>query len=135
MCLNLSHSDIQREITLTVSIEEGDANGRVLQKTEIEPITTNSSFAEADFGPIDDTLDIVFTPNTGLQGCFLVNIIDDDILEDTEFFLLSILPTNDSAVVLDNTVLNVGIENDDSKQSHIFAEPCFSYQPISNHQM
>ena len=32
VCLNLSHSDLQREITVTVFIEEGDANGRVLQK-------------------------------------------------------------------------------------------------------
>ena len=93
------------------------------RKTEIEPITTNSSFAEADFGPINDTLDIVFTPNTELQECFLVNIVDDDILENTEFFLLSILPTNDSAVVPNNIVLNVGIENDDSKQVNILQSP------------
>lgn len=60
-------------------------------------------------------MDIVFTPEAGPQECFPVIIVDDDILEDTEFFLLSILPTNDSAVVLHNRVLNVGIENDDSK--------------------
>ena len=29
VCLNLSHSDLQREITVTISTEEGNANGRV----------------------------------------------------------------------------------------------------------
>ena len=41
--------------------------------------------------------------------------MDDDILENTEVFHLLILPTNDSAIVLQNTILSVGIENDDSK--------------------
>ena len=49
--------------------------------------------------------------------CFPVMIVNDDILENTEVFRVLILPTNDSAILFDNTVLNVGIENDDSKYS------------------
>ena len=49
--------------------------------------------------------------------CFPVMIVNDNILENTEVFRVLILPTNDSAILFDNTVLNVGIENDDSKNS------------------
>ena len=46
-------------------------------------------------------------------------IVNDDILESTEVFRVLILPTNDPAILFENTVLNVGIENDDSKHSFL----------------
>ena len=74
------------------------------------PYHTGSDFS-------NDNLDVVFSPdNTETRQCFDIVIENDSILEDTEVFHLSILPTNDSAVLPRNTVLNVGIENDDSKQ-------------------
>ena len=62
-----------------------------------------------------DTFNITFSSQSGPRQCFSVNIVDDDILENTEVFHLSILPPSDPAVVLQNTVLSVAIENDDSK--------------------
>ena len=43
--------------------------------------------------------------------------MDDEILENTEVFHLFILPPSDPAIVLQNSVLSVGIENDDSKSA------------------
>ena len=68
-----------------------------------------------DFVPII-TQDLIFMGSTG-QICFPVMIVNDTILENTEVFRILILPTNDPAILFDNTVLNVGIENDDSKLS------------------
>lgn len=47
--------------------------------------------------------------------CFTVVIEDDDILENTEVLRILILPTNDPALSFEETILSVGIENDDSK--------------------
>ena len=69
--------------------------------------------ADADFTVIE-SMDIVFVSETAPRQCFPVAIVDDDILENTEIFHVSILPTNDIAVVLQNPVLSIGIENDDS---------------------
>ena len=51
----------------------------------------------------------------GEQECINVTIIDDEILENTEVFRVVMLPSNDSAITFESTVLSVGIENDDSK--------------------
>ena len=101
-CVVLSHFNLQRELTVTIVTEEESAT--------VE-----------DFNPLH-AFSVVFTPETGIRECFAVNIVDDDILENTEVFHLSILPTNDSAIVLQNTVLSVGIENDDSKLNPICPE-------------
>ena len=70
-----------------------------------------------DFVPIV-AQDLVFTGDTE-RMCFPVMIVNDDILENTEVFRVLILPTNDPAILFENTILNVGIENDDSKHSLI----------------
>ena len=104
-CVVLSHFNLQRELIVTIVTEE------------------ESAMVE-DFNPLD-AFSVVFAPETGIRECFAVNIVDDDILENTEVFHLSILPTNDPGIVLQNTVLSVGIENDDSKLNPICPENLF----------
>lgn len=66
-----------------------------------------------DFFPVSEEL--VFTPNTNGTECFDVRIQDDNLLEDSEIFNVSILvPPNDSAVDIPEPVLQVTIEDDDS---------------------
>ena len=74
-------------------------------------------YTGADFST--DELDVTFTPDTGIRQCFDVVIENDDILENTEVFHLSLLPTNDPAIIVPNAVMNVGIQNDDSKSLYI----------------
>lgn len=72
-------------------------------------------FAEVtDFDPII-AQDLIFAGDTTRQMCFDITIMNDEILENTEVFRVLILPTNDLALNFENTVLNIGIENDDSK--------------------
>lgn len=70
--------------------------------------------AEADFSPIISR-DIVFNVDTTGEMCFTILIEDDNILENTEVLRILILPTNDPALSFEETILSVGIENDDSK--------------------
>ena len=45
-------------------------------------------------------------------------LVVDEVLENTEIFLISISSlSNDSAIAFESTILNVGIENDDSEPS------------------
>lgn len=70
--------------------------------------------AEADFSPIVFQ-DIVFDVDTTGEMCFNILIENDDILENTEVLRILILPTNDPALSFEETILSVGIEDDDSK--------------------
>ena len=67
----------------------------------------------ADFGPIADQ-DVTFSEGTTGQQCFSISIRDEEILENTEVFRVLIRPTDDPALRFGNSVLNVGIENEDS---------------------
>ena len=122
ICVVLSHTDLERDIVVTVSTEEGTASGNVYTllyiATFMHTIIVFFFFSEiVDFVPIV-AQDLVFTGDTE-RMCFPVMIVNDDILENTEVFRVLILPTNDPAILFENTVLNVGIENDDSKHSLI----------------
>lgn len=128
VCLNLSQVELQREVIVNVSSNEATASGKSFPYcTYCHNVLLIFSIV-SDYQPID-VLELVFSPDTDSQQCFNVTIVDDSILEGTEIFHLSILPSNDLAVIPQNSILSVGIENDDSKM--IFTQSFNNQSPFN----
>ena len=64
-----------------------------------------------DFLVLNRNLTLTATSN-GSRGCFGIAIIDDAILEDTEFFLVSLMNSGDMVVVTNPFATVILVDND-----------------------
>ena len=101
-------------VTLTIKVIEG-----TLERDAVVSFSTTdgsaTSTVPADFNAVSDQL-FTFSPSTSSNDV-TVTIIDDDIVENSEFFFGN-LSTTDGAVNLDPSAARVTIsetEGDDSK--------------------
>ena len=76
-----------------------------------------STTEETDFSPV--TLDVVFDQDTTTgRECFFITIVDDDVLEESETFQVTLQPRINTTIDFVESLLIVTIIDDDSKSSY-----------------
>ena len=131
VCIELSHINLQRDVTIIVTTQTDTATGALTET----PNTFHSHHLQIfcsltgglDFSSLIQHM-VVFGLNTTGVECFEVLIEDDDRLEDSEIFHISIVTTpRDPALDVSLSVLSVTIEDDDSMQNFRFVMSSGSY--------
>ena len=121
-CISLSRSTLERNIVITVETQPDTASGKQsivyypLWEVVVNPGCLNSADIN-DFTSV--TQDVVFNENTvNGRECFSIFIVDNDNLEDSEIFQVTLL-RNDTTITFAESVLTVTIIDDDSKSLQI----------------
>ena len=120
-CISLSQSTLERNIVITVETQPDTASGKqsIVYYPLWEVVVNPGCLYILNSADINDftsvTQDVVFNENTvNGRECFSIFIVDNDNLEDSENFQVTLL-RNDTTITFAESVLTVTIIDDDSK--------------------
>ena len=113
VCVLLSHTNLQRPITIDFTPQSGSANSKSCIISVRHSFGNNLLVFTGLYDFISLTTQIDFEIGITERVClFLVQIVDDDIFEDLETFEI-VMSTLDSAVEIPQPVVIVTIHDDD----------------------